>query len=145
MPIKRITPKRNAHSYLNKQLKIWIDTILRNLVNVGETALEEAEKAHKYNDITGNLTSSIGYAVVVDGKIYKQGGFKIIKDGRLGAREGRKLLRQLTANASEGIVFIMVAGMPYAKYVEAMSLDVLDSANITVEKMLPKIFTSLKL
>ena len=145
MPIKRITPKQNAKKFLDRQLKIWIESILKNLVNIGETALDEAERAHKYSDVTGNLTSSIGYAVVVDGKVYKQGGFKIVKDGRLGAREGKKLLRQLTAQYSEGITFIMVAGMPYAKYVEAMSLDVLDTANITVEKMLPKIFKSLKL
>ena len=43
------------------------------------------------------------------------------------------------------ISFVMVAGMPYAQYVEAMSLNVLDSSERMAEQkikdMLQKMFT----
>ena len=37
----------------------------------------------------------------------------------------------------------MVAGMPYAKYVEAMNLDVFDSAEMLAEKMIPIIMNEI--
>ena len=40
---------------------------------------------------------------------------------------------------------IMVAGMEYAAYVEAMSLDVLDSAEQAAKRLIPQIVKQLKL
>ena len=44
MPIKRITPKGAAKAYLDKQLKMWQEAIINNLVYVGESALTQARK-----------------------------------------------------------------------------------------------------
>ncbi|MBQ8865138.1 MAG: hypothetical protein IJ020_03245 [Bacteroidaceae bacterium] len=143
MGIKRITPKSSAKTFLNNELNRWVDSILRKLSFVGESALKQAREGHRYKDQTGNLTSSIGYAIVVNGRVYQQSSFEVVKDGRQGAREGKNLLRKLISQNQEGIVFIMVAGMSYAQYVEAMSLDVLDSAEVMAKKMLPKILKGL--
>ena len=145
MPIKRITPKGTAKAYLDKRLKMWQEAIINNLVYVGESALTQARNGHRYQDQTGNLTSSIGYAIVVNGRVFKQSTFEVVKDGKKGASDGKKFLQKLISQNSKGIVFIMVAGMPYAQYVEAMSLDVLDSAEVMSKKMLPNIFKALKL
>ena len=52
-------------------------------------------------------------------------------------------MEQVIAENPTGLVFIMVAGMPYAKYVEAMNLDVFDSAEMLAEKMIPKIMNAI--
>lgn len=51
------------------------------LAQLGQSAYETAVQEGKYNDITGNLRSSLGYVISMDGKIVKEGGFKRI-DGR---------------------------------------------------------------
>ena len=145
MPIKRITPKGSAKASLDNQLKMWQQAIINNLVYVGESALKQAREGHRYKDQTGNLTSSIGYAIIVDGQVHKRSNFYYVLEGKRGANEGKKFLQKLISQNSKGIVFIMVAGMPYAQYVEAMSLDVLDSAEVMAKKMLPNIFKALKL
>ena len=51
------------------------------LAQLGQSAYETAVQEGKYNNITGNLRSSLGYVISMDGKIVKEGGFKRI-DGR---------------------------------------------------------------
>ena len=145
MPIKRVTPNSVIKAYIEKRLRDFREVIIGNLEYVGEQALRQARTGHRYEDQTGNLTSSIGYAIVIDGRVHKQSTFDVVKDGDKGAKEGEMFLKSLISQHSKGIVFIMVAGMPYAQYVEAMSLDVLESAEMMAERMLPQIFKALKL
>lgn len=145
MPISRITPKGAAEAYLYNQLELRQQAVINNLLYVGETALKQAREGHRYKDQTGNLTSSIGYAIAINGTLFKRSSFEVVKDGKQGAADGRKFLNKLIHQNPKGIVFIMVAGMPYAQYVEAMSLDVLESAEVMAKNMLPKIFKALKL
>lgn len=119
--------------------------MIDNLAYVGEEALKQARSGHKYKDQTGNLTSSIGYCILDNGKILFESKFETVLNGKQGSEEGRKFLHNLISQNSKGLVFIMVAGMPYAQYVEAMSLDVLDSAEMLAKKMIPKIMKGLKL
>ncbi len=131
--------------FFNERLERWRQAILNTLVYVGEEVLGIARNNHKYIDQTGNLTSSIGYAIVEDGKVYKQSSFAQVKEGTKGTSEGREFLQRLISENSSGIVFIMVAGMEYALYVEAMSLDVLDSAELAAKRLIPQIVKQLKL
>jgi hypothetical protein len=144
MPMKRLTPPAKARTYLDKRLALWKKAIINNLVMVGESVLRHARTHHKYKDQTGNLTSSIGYCILDNGRVVLQSTFEVAKGGGLGSSEGRKFLRGLVAKNSKGIVFIMVAGMPYSQYVEAMSLDVLDSAEQLAKRMIPEIMKALK-
>ena len=112
---------------------------------VGEEALKQARTGHRYKDQTGNLTSSIGYCILDEGRIVFESSFDTVLNGKQGSEDGRKFLQKLISQNSKGLVFIMVAGMPYAQYVEAMNLDVLDSAETLAKEMIPKIMKGLKL
>lgn len=144
MPIKRLTPISSTRDYLEEQIERRINSILRKLAFVGESALTQARTMHKYQDQSGNLTSSIGYCILNNGRVVIESSFEVVSGGQEGAEKGRQFLNQLKAQNSEGIVFLMVAGMNYAQYVEAMGLDVLDSAEMLAERMVPQILKSLK-
>lgn len=145
MPIKQVTPKSVVKGFLNRKLDLVRETIIGNLAFVGEQALKQARTGHRYKDQTGNLTSSIGYCILDNGRAVFESDFATVLNGKKGSEEGRKFLRRLISKNSKGIVFIMVAGMPYAYYVEAMSLDVLESAERLAKRMVPQIMKALKL
>ena len=145
MGIERTTPKGVEKKWLEQRMRLLKQSIYERLMNVGESALAEARTNHIYDDQTGNLTSSIGYAVIDDGKIIQQSTFQQVKSGGEGVTKGKQYLSQIISQNSRGIVFIMVAGMNYASYVEAMNLNVLDSAEVMAKKMIPRILQSLRL
>ncbi len=75
-------------------------------------------------DRTGNLRSSIGYLITMNGKPITQGGFKPTAapggNGGEGQQVGAKYASQIASiYASMPLVLIIVAGMEYAVYVEA--------------------------
>lgn len=145
MSARRLTPKGHAKAFVDKHMALKRQVIINNYIDVGEAALEVARTQHGYSRQTGNLTSSTGYCILDNGKVLVMSSFEVVDNGKKGAEEGRKFLRKLISENSKGLVFIMVAGMSYASYVEAMSLDVLRSAEMLSKKMLPKLCKALKL
>ena len=143
MPIKRVTPDSAVKDYINRRLQMMKTVMIENLAYVGEKALAQARTGHRYKDQTGNLTSSIGYCIVDNGRVVHGSSFAAVLNGSEGSSEGRKYLKRLIADNSQGLVFIMVAGMPYAKYVEALNLDVLVSAEMLAKRMIPQIMKTL--
>lgn len=102
-----------------------------------------------YIDWTANLRSSIGYVVLWDGKVVQQSDFSPVRgkrgtSGVEGTRQGREFLQKLIDENGEGLVLIVVAGMPYAAYVEALGYDVLDSAEIKAEEIVKRLLSKLK-
>lgn len=140
------------------------ESVIKRLVELGEEAYETAVQRGSYNNITGNLRSSIGYVVAVDGTVRKEGGFKKISgrgenyervsfttgtgknvkfwargkagDGSEGSEEGLAYARSLATSFKSGITLIVVAGMDYASYVNSRGYDVMDSAEAKVLTML---------
>lgn len=135
------------------------------LAQLGQSAYETAVQEGKYNDITGNLRSSLGYVISMDGKIVKEGGFKRIDgrgenyekvffttrsqktvqfwakgksgDGSEGSRQGLSYARDLASKHTNGVTLIVVAGMDYASYVNDIhKLNVIDTAEAKVIAML---------
>lgn len=145
MPVRRTTPNSAINEYMNNRILLMKKAMLNNLAYVGEKALEQARVRHKYKDRTGNLTSSIGYCILDNGKVVFGSDFKAELEGKQGSEEGSKYLKKLISENSQGLVFIMVAGMPYAHYVNEMNLDVLDSAETLAKRMIPEIMKRLKL
>lgn len=145
MTIKRLTPKGLVKRFIENHIAMQRQAIINNYLYVGEEALRVARTQHKYKRRTGNLASSIGYCILQEGKVIRMSDFEIILNGSKGAAEGRKFLNSLIKENSKGLVFIMVAGMNYAGYVEAMSLDVLESAEQLTKRLLPDLFKTLKL
>lgn len=145
MTFKRLTPKGHAKRFVDNHMAMQRQAIINNYLYAGEEALRVARTQHKYKRRTGNLTSSIGYCILEDGKVIRMSGFEVVLNGSKGAAEGRKFLKGLIKENSKGLVFIMVAGMNYAGYVEAMSLDVLESAELLTKRLLPDLCKALKL
>ena len=136
MPITCSTNGRTIREYLEqkfaRQIQAWINILQR----AGESAIAIARLNHKYLNQTGNLASSIGYAIVQDGRVLAQSTFEAVDGGAEGSKVGMEYLERVIAENAEGLVLILVAGMPYAGYVEAMNLDVLDSAEIEAERVI---------
>ena len=103
-----------------------------------------------YMDWTANLRSSIGYVVLWDGRVIVQSDFSPIRSKRTGnsgiegTKAGKAFLQQLIAENGTGLVLIVVAGMPYAAYVEAKGYDVLDSAEIKANEIVKRMLSKLK-
>lgn len=119
------------------------DAIVYNLSYVGERCVNEARTGYTYTDRTGNLTSSMGYVLVKDGQVIKQSSFEKVKDGDDGVKRGPDMAREIAAQTSKGIALIVVAGMNYARYVADRGFNVLASAEILAEKLVPQLMRRL--
>ena len=89
-------------------------------VYMGEEFVNRAKEIKTYKNRTGNLRSSIGYAVIVDGNIYEQESFA---EGEA-LHDTQQLIEELRTRWG-GIVLIGFAGMSYAAAVESYNFDVI--------------------
>lgn len=137
--MKQITPQEEIDKYLKSSVEELINETIYKLSYIGEHVVNTARLSGEYLDQTGNLRSSIGYIISIDGEIIRQGEFNVVKDGENGTKSGEALAQAL-AKTSKGITLIVVAGMHYAIYVSAKGLDVLDSAEIELGKQLQEQF-----
>lgn len=108
-----------------------IDGILSDLRFIAQGCYERAINSKTFQDDTGALRSSIGWAVCKDGSIVYQGGFS--GGNSDGKRKGLEVVRSLAK--SKGISLVLVAGMEYASYVEAKGFDVNTSGELLAEEM----------
>ena len=143
MPIKRLTPTTEIDRYIAGRVEAIKKALVYNLCAVGEQVLNAARLTNSYKDQTGNLRSSIGYVVAVDGEIVQMSSFDTVKEGREGSRGGKEYAMQLVRDFPHGIVLIVVAGMNYASYVSAKGYDVLDSSELLADKLLPQMLQQL--
>lgn len=151
MPVKNNIDAARIRQRIEAAIQNRTRAIVAQLFYIGEECLANARANHLYYNQTGNLCSSIGYCIIVDGEIVgeaffdKSAGRGGEKPGSEGKQKGMEYLHKLaTEQPTKGINFVMVAGMPYAQYVEAMSLDVLDTsqqmAETKIKGMLNRLF-----
>ena len=132
-----------VEAYLDEQIERIEQLIIYNLSYVGEQCLTEARSTNSYKDQTGNLRSSIGYIIVKDGRVIRQSDFAVVRTGSQGKSEGEQFARSLASKFPDGIVLIVVAGMNYASYVSAKGYNVLDSAELLADRLVPSILKQL--
>lgn len=148
-----ITPKKIARSELSKyfaqQMQRINSALLMELQNVGEMCVNHAREidaSSGFMDQTGNLRASIGYVIYANGKPIRS-NFKDHQgpDGNNGEgkRSGEALAKEVAGQYSKGLVLVVVAGMEYAHYVEAMNRDVLSSAEHLADKLVPSMLKKL--
>ena len=106
--------------------------------------LNAARSSKDYKDQTGNLRSSLGYVVAVDGRVADISSFEVVKKGQEGAKTGADYARKLARKYPKGIVLIVCAGMNYAAYVNSKR-DVADSAELLADRLVPKMLKQLGL
>ena len=108
--------------------------IVRALSYLGEQSVakvRDREQSESWIDQTGNLRSSIGYAVYSHGKQLMESAFDMVRNGTQGQSEGRRMVESLANQYSTTYAMVVVAGMNYAEFVEAReSKDVLASTEI---------------
>lgn len=138
------TDMRKLKDGLQQKMKDITNELIKQLSFIGEECIKIARDNGSYNDITGNLRSSIGYVVLYDGKPVVYGESKQYDGskghGEKGPAAANALLKQLQAKFPWGIVLIVCAGMNYAAYVEAIHhKDVLTSAELKAESLMKQL------
>lgn len=131
-------------------------------------AVNRAKMTNTYKDRTNNLRSSIGYVLYYNGEMVSEffeaggrgtgGGGEVsfttsngtevsftaaAKDssGQEGVNTGRSLANMIAQrHGTSGFVAVIIAGMHYALYVEAMGKDVLTSSTLDITKDLQGYF-----
>lgn len=143
MPIRQITPMSEIDRYTEQRLRGLEQAVIRTLAYCGELCLNVARSTNSYKDQTGNLRSSIGYVVAVDGRIVSQSSFETVKEGGQGSKQGAAFAKQLVRRFPKGICLIVVAGMEYAAHVKNRGYDVLDSSELTADRIVPSMLKQL--
>lgn len=139
------TPQQEIGRYLMEARQRMERALLRTMQYCGEAVLRVARSTNSYKDQTGNLRSSTGYVIAIDGRIAAQSSFQTVKQGGEGAATGAEYARKLVSQYPKGVVLIVVAGMEYAAYVANRGYDVLDSAELEAERIVPRMLKTLKL
>lgn len=141
--------KTNIVADFEVQVKAELHRILyRMLSRLGEESVKRIRNRpwfESWIDITGNLRSSIGYGVVINGQLVASGGcsgqygINAGAEGKQskvnGRKEGRAFIKQVASEYRnhKGFAFFLTAGMEYASYVEEMeNKDVLNSTALTI-------------
>jgi hypothetical protein len=123
----------NGGSGFNRFLNTEADRVkfkaFQRLNLIGLKCVEEARRNRGYTDRTGNLRSSTGYAIIDQGKVVTISSFEpVSQTAGEGAKSGKGLIDQVASKNQSGLLLVVVAGMEYAVYVEALGKNVLDSA-----------------
>lgn len=142
MGINMSTPISEIEVILHKSMLIVRDEIIRALSYLGEQCVikvRDRSAMESWIDQTGNLRSSIGYAIYEEGRKEIESAFKVVKNGRKGADEGRKMIDELSGLYSNTYALVVIAAMSYAEYVEAKdNKDVLASTELFARKEVDK-------
>lgn len=149
MSIRRTTPQSAIDNYLKQQAERLQRAIIRTLQHCGEACVNQARdsssKTHDWTDQTGALRSSTGYVITVDGRIVVQSSFDVVKQGGNGAKAGLAYAQKVAREFPSGIVLIVVAGQDYAAHVANKGYDVLDSAELLADRIVPRLLKQLGL
>lgn len=134
MGIELTTPPQSINELLSAIPQILAEEVIRSFSYLGEQCVKKIRDRsgeESWYDHTGNLRSSIGYAVIEDGKKIIESAFKQTLNGNEGRDKGRKLIDELASEYAHTYALVVVAGMEYAEYVEAMkNKDVLAGTEI---------------
>ena len=142
------TPASRIDTLINKEKERVEVLTVRARSYLGELCVIEARNRPQeisWYDRSGNLRSSIGYAIIHNGKILEYSDFTQVRQGNEGVRKGKALIEELSKKFANGYALVVVAGMNYAEFVEAMeNKNVLASAELFARKELPGMMSKLK-
>lgn len=134
MGIKLSTPQSALNAFFESAMAIIKREILIAYAKLGEECnarIRDRSAEESWIDHTGNLRSSIGYAIFDYGMKQVESAFASIGSGSTGSQEGRKMIADLAKEYSRVYALVVVAAMNYADFVEAIeSKDVLASTEL---------------
>lgn len=147
MGIKCNTPQSELNAYFTACKNIVDTQITRTLSRLGEEAViiaRDRPMSESWIDHTGNLRSSVGYAIYENKNDVVEGGFLPTSAPEGNGSEGQSVGREFASHQSGEIgdashTLVIVAGMNYAAKVEAMeNKDVLATAELKTRAKLPE-------
>lgn len=134
------TPLSEVENILNESFEILRNEISNSLAKLGVECIGKIRNRpgnKSWIDRTGNLRSSIGFAVYDYGVNQLQSAFKTVLHGSEGSAEGQKMISQLGREYSSAYALVVVAGMNYASHVEALeNKDVLASTELWAKSVI---------
>lgn len=128
---RMVTSMKDVSAYMDNMTNRGFQAAANTLCYVGESCIAEARDGGTYQDRTGNLRSSIGYAVIWNGRVIESAVTVQVKNGKAGHSQAEKFLKEVIDRTDKkGLRLIVTAGMNYAEYVEAKGYNVLSSAEL---------------
>ena len=110
---------------------------------IGETVLNRARSTNSYKDRTGNLRSSIGYVITVDGRIIHSSSFQTVKQGKDGSSNGAAYVKSLARKIPAGDLPYYRGWYELRFLCVRKGLDVLDSSELLAERLVPQMLKQL--
>ncbi len=148
MGIRMTTKLSEVHDMLMRETERVERITIRALSKLGEqcvTKIRDRAGDKSWYDQTGNLRSSVGYVIAHNKNIIQYSTFNQVKQGSEGVKTGKDLAKELAKRYSNNYVLIVVAGMNYAEFVEAMdNKDVLASTELWAREQVPLMLEKLK-
>lgn len=148
MGIRMTTKLSEVHDMLMREAERVERLTIRALSKLGEqcvTKIRDRAGDKSWYDQTGNLRSSVGYVIAHNKNIIQYSTFNQVKQGSEGVKTGKDLAKELAKRYSNNYVLIVVAGMNYAEFVEAMdNKDVLASTELLAREQVPLMLEKLK-
>lgn len=117
---------------------------LKELQEMGEKLVTYAKNQHNYKDQSGNLTNSIGYAIVKrqEGVIFSSMDY--VQGFPEAVNATQEAMREFAKQIESSYALIIVAGMNYAAYVEAKGYNVILPAELKAKTDFPKVIEKIK-
>lgn len=148
MGIRMTTKPSEVHDMLMREAERVERLTIRALSKLGEqcvTKIRDRAGDKSWYDQTGNLRSSVGYVIAHNKNIIQYSTFNQVNQGSEGVKTGKDLAKELAKRYSNNYVLIVVAGMNYAEFVEAMdNKDVLASTELWAREQVPLMLEKLK-
>ena len=108
MGIKMTTPASRIDTLINKEKERVEMLTVRALSYLGELCVIEARNRPQeisWYDRSGNLRSSIGYAIIHNGKILEYSDFTQVRQGNEGVRKGKALIEELSKKFANAVSY----------------------------------------
>ncbi len=140
--IRLETATSSIDELFRQAAKIIFDRVQYNLNYLGLLCvrrIRDRSGNDSWFDQTGNLRSSVGYAIYSNGQKQIESAFDSVLGGSEGSQKGRKMVDELAGKYSDTYALVVLAAMEYAEFVEAIeSKDVLASTEVYAKSVVSK-------
>lgn len=140
MGVKCSVSSSALRRYFVKSHNIIAREVKRALLRLGEECnkkIRDRSADDSWIDHSGNLRSSIGYAIYSFGRVQVESAFAVVKEGKEGAQAGKQLIDELASQYADTYALVVLAGMEYASDVEAIKTkDVLASTELWAKSVI---------
>lgn len=145
MAVKCNTSTKAIRELTIKAAEILNEELSKGLAYLGEACVKRIrDDKSNWTDWSGNLRSSIGYAVCNYGRTLIKSKFESVTgttgDGTAGSQAGKDYIEQLASQYTDVYVLVVVAGMDYAEYLELVhGRDVLQGTEVWAKTEVDKV------